>query len=114
MSNILQQIQLPVPPRPLVSQAFGDLIAKIVELVRWANQVTLYLQTLLAQFGNQLNNQVQLTPVTFAGLPSTPTAGTILAITDSNTAVWGAAAAGGGANTVLVWWNGASWTVFAK
>lgn len=35
-------------------------------------------------------------------------------ITDSNTAIWGATAAGSGTNHVLVRWNGSIWTVVGK
>jgi hypothetical protein len=35
-------------------------------------------------------------------------------ITDSNTATWGATAAGSGSNNVLVRWNGSVWTVVGK
>ncbi len=58
--------------------------------------------------------QLALSPLTFATLPAAPAAGTICYITDCNTNVWGANAAGGGTNKVLVWWNGTNWTVFAK
>jgi len=50
----------------------------------------------------------------FASLPSVPQEGMLMAITDSTTAVWGAAIAGGGANHVLGFFNGAAWTVVAK
>lgn len=48
--------------------------------------------------------------LTFATLP-TGVAGHVAYITDCNTATWGATAAGGGANKVLVWFNGTNWTV---
>jgi hypothetical protein len=51
------------------------------------------------------------TAVTFANVPGTPATGMVVAITDSNTATWGATIAGGGANTVLGWYNGTNWTV---
>lgn len=50
---------------------------------------------------------------TFAALPAGET-GMVATVTDSNTAVWGAAIAGGGANTVLAFYNGAAWTVAGK
>lgn len=50
------------------------------------------------------------TALTFATLP-TGVAGQVAYITDSNTATWGATVAGGGANKVLVWFNGTNWTV---
>ena len=49
--------------------------------------------------------------VTFAQLPSSPVAGMMYHVTNSNTATWGATAAGGGSNKVLVWYNGTNWTV---
>src|SRR5579885_605020 len=58
--------------------------------------------------------RLALSPLTFATLPASPAAGTICYITDCNINTWGATAAGGGADKVLVWWNGAHWTVFAQ
>lgn len=55
---------------------------------------------------------VALIGTTFASLPSAPEAGTIAYITNSNTATWRATAAAGGANKVLVWWDGSNWLVF--
>lgn len=40
-----------------------------------------------------------------------PTAGQLQLFTDSNTATWGATISGGGANTVLGFYNGTNWTV---
>lgn len=48
---------------------------------------------------------------TFANLPANPAEGQEFNITDSNTATWGATAAGGGANHVKVRYNGTNWTV---
>jgi hypothetical protein len=52
--------------------------------------------------------------VAFANLPGSPVAGMTACITDSNTNTWGATIAGGGANTVLAWYNGSNWTVTGK
>jgi hypothetical protein len=54
------------------------------------------------------------TAKTFATLPSSPVAGMQAYITDCNTTTWGATAAGGGANKVMVWYNGTYWTVMGK
>jgi hypothetical protein len=48
---------------------------------------------------------------TFADLPQAPTVGATMVVTDSNIATWGGVVAGGGANTVLAWWNGTAWKV---
>lgn len=53
-------------------------------------------------------------PVTFAKLPVNPTLGARAIVSDSTTNVWGAVIAGGGANQVLAFFNGASWTVLGK
>jgi hypothetical protein len=53
-------------------------------------------------------------PVKFAQLPGSALIGATAIITDSTTATWGATIAGGGANQVLGFWNGAHWTVAAK
>lgn len=52
--------------------------------------------------------------VAFASVPAAPVEGMLVGVTDSNTAVWGAAIAGGGANHVLAYYNGTSWTVAGK
>ena len=52
--------------------------------------------------------------VTFANLPAAPVAGMVYTVTDSTVNTWGTAIAGGGANTVLAFYNGAAWTVAAK
>jgi hypothetical protein len=52
-------------------------------------------------------------PVKFAALPI-PVIGTIAVVTDSTVAALGAVVAGGGASTVLCWWNGSNWTVIGK
>lgn len=49
---------------------------------------------------------------TFASLP-VALQGMLYTVTDSTTAVIGAAIAGGGLNTVLAWYNGANWIVVA-
>ncbi len=51
--------------------------------------------------------------VTFASLP-TGVEGMIRAISDSNTAVWGANITGTGGNHVLAYYNGTNWTVIGK
>ena len=50
----------------------------------------------------------------FSQLPSSPVEGMQFNITNSNTATWGAVAAGGGANRVLVRYNGTNWTVVGR
>jgi hypothetical protein len=52
----------------------------------------------------------------FADLPPPAklTVGEFAVITDSNTVVWGAVVAGGGANQILAWWTGAAWTVIGR
>lgn len=56
----------------------------------------------------------KLTPIAFASLPASPAEGWMAWVNDSNTATWGATAAGGGANKVLVVYNGTNWTVAGK
>ncbi len=52
-----------------------------------------------------------LPALTFGTLPASPIAGMTRYITNSNTATWGAPAAAGGTNKVMVWYNGTNWTV---
>jgi len=49
--------------------------------------------------------------LTFATLPVGVTPGTQAYITDCNTGVWGAVAAGGGTIHALLWFNGTAWHV---
>lgn len=55
-----------------------------------------------------------LTEVPFAQLPAAPTVGMISCVSDCNTNAWGAVAAAGGANKVLVFYNGTGWSVIGK
>lgn len=59
-------------------------------------------------------SEVVQTNLVFANLPSVPTEGMAIPVTDSNTATWGAAIAGGGSNHVLAYYDGTNWTVAAK
>lgn len=60
------------------------------------------------------NNAATPYAMAFADLPSAPVEGMERDINNSNTAVWGATAAGGGANHVKVRYNGTNWTVVGK
>lgn len=42
------------------------------------------------------------------------TVGTIATVSDSTTTTWGATVSGGGGSNVMVWCNGAAWTVVGK
>jgi hypothetical protein len=48
---------------------------------------------------------------TYANRPPSPTTGNQACFTDSNTTIWGATIAGGGASNVMAWYNGTNWTV---
>jgi hypothetical protein len=54
------------------------------------------------------------TGVPFASLPSAPTKGEKVTVSDSNTATWGATVAGGGSNVIEARFNGSVWTVEGK
>jgi hypothetical protein len=66
--------------------------------------------------GLAARDYVRIEPLAFATLPacSVTIKGRMAYITDSNTNVWGATAAAGGANNVGVSCNGTVWTVFSK
>ncbi len=55
-----------------------------------------------------------LTQITFSELPSSPTTGLIVSISDSNTETWGATVSDGGSYSILAWYNGTNWTVLGK
>jgi hypothetical protein len=69
--------------------------------------------TLIANIGALGDTKVGA--VTYANLPATPSAGTIITVTDATVNTWGTTiSAGGGSNTVLAFYNGTAWTVAAK
>ena len=56
-----------------------------------------------------INNTLSITPVTFAALPTSPTAGQLAVITDASSITYRGDAAGGGTDVALVMWNGTKW-----
>ena len=66
--------------------------------------------------GGFSNAALTMRPTTLGGLPacSSRNEGTLRAITDSITNLWGATIAGGGSNHVLAYCDGSHWTVAAK
>jgi hypothetical protein len=53
--------------------------------------------------------------VAFASLPGSPVRGMQYVVTDATVNAWGATVSvGGGGDVVLVWYNGAAWTVIGK
>jgi hypothetical protein len=61
-------------------------------------------------------NQVTFKKLAFASLPAcaTGTEGSLMPVTNSTTATWGATITGGGANHVLAYCDGTNWTVAAS
>jgi hypothetical protein len=106
-----------MPPSPQSSFATPALGA--VSNTPFTDQnglLTLSALTLLQQICNALFGTTALTVQTvFSGLPSSPTRGETATITDSNTNAWGAVISGGGAYTVMAWFNSSgNWTVIGK
>lgn len=64
----------------------------------------------------KISNLMFPSPIAFVTLPvcSATTEGSQQTVADSTTNTWGANAAGGGANRVLLYCNGTNWTVSAK
>jgi hypothetical protein len=58
-----------------------------------------------------MGGQLRLKVLTVATLPGAPVQGDTAIVTDSNTAVYNATVAGGGANIVEVFYNGTNWKV---
>jgi hypothetical protein len=54
---------------------------------------------------------LQLSPVAFASLPAVPLSGMVSCVSNSSVNGFGNTANGSGALKVLVWYNGANWTV---
>jgi hypothetical protein len=75
--------------------------------------ITTLIQYIETNFDGVVAQTVQTSPVTFAQLPNAATAGagTRAFVTDSNTATFAATVAGGGANAVPVYSDGANWKV---
>jgi hypothetical protein len=72
-----------------------------------------------SQWLNALRAAVNITPgnslpLLFVNLPSPPTTGMILVVTDAMTDAWGDIVAGGGLLTVAAFYNGSNWTVIGK
>ncbi len=59
----------------------------------------------------QTFNRANTTPTTFAGLPATPAQGDRGLITDASATTFASVAAGGGANIVPVYYDGANWLI---
>jgi hypothetical protein len=69
---------------------------------------------LTAENGVTINDVLALTPVAFADLPASPTAGMIAAITDSDSISWGDVVTGGGGDVATVNYDGANWRVMGR
>lgn len=87
----------------MLSQAINSLADDV------ANAVTFTIATLASTTVN--TTTLKLAQVAFASLPASPVVGMLACVNNSNTAVWGATIAGGGANKVLAFYNGTNWTV---
>ena len=72
----------------------------------WLQHIALAANTLM-----QWANQPRLVPLTVATLPQQPLDGMIAYVTDSTVST--GSPVGGGTTKALVWYNGASWRVFA-
>jgi hypothetical protein len=86
-----------------------------------AGQASTNLQTWQNSGGTALaailpTGQYRFIGVTVASLPAAAAAnaGAIAYVTDANATTIGTTVAGGGANTVLVWSNGADWRIYAN
>lgn len=101
---------------PLITQLSGG-----DNIVLWVpNQgdsrrasITTLIQYIEGNFGDVVAATIQTQPVTFGQLPNPTVAGTGTRafVTDSNTATFAAVVAGGGANAVPVYSDGADWRV---
>lgn len=92
---------------PPIHLALLEVAGKIAE--QWRRYFTIEHDTLSAVL-----SAIGSTSGVFTALPATPTAGMLRTVTNSTTNVWGAVVAGGGAFTVLAYYNGTAWTVCGK
>lgn len=91
-----------------------DLLTASQHSVRAINNLSGKLDSLVTAT-KVVHSGLYALPYTFGQLPTASTVTGLMAyVTDSNTNVWGATIAGGGANVVLAWSNGANWTVVGK
>lgn len=87
----------------------GMTVSGVKQFINYANG-----KFVVDSAGSLTAHDLNVPEVAFAGLPGSPAIGTIANISDSNTVVWGANAAGSGSNHVQVRWNGTNWTVVGK
>lgn len=102
-------------------QLFAGEFSNSIELSNTALSVAAPIVDLAATTSINLGTPVvnvsdvlKLAPQAFASLPVAPEEGMMAWVNDSNTAVWGATIADGGANKVLAVFNGTTWTVAGK
>jgi hypothetical protein len=104
----------------VIPAALGFTDTDVINLMRsykggWASQATVAAGGQVGILDHQrFRGNLIVPPLTFATLPSSPAAGMMSYITDSNTSTHGATAAAGGANKVMVWYNGTNWTVMGS
>jgi hypothetical protein len=100
--------------RPFVPASYPKFEAGVQqylagEFTKLAQSVKIIIQTMVVR-----ETRTAQPVSTYANRPSSPLEGDWAIITDSNTAVWGATVAAGGANRVLARYNNAgNWTVVA-
>ena len=85
----------------------GLATSAIMLLIQAWNSNTAALSSLIGTLGKV----VSIASYTFANLPASPGIGQLAVCTNANANTWGTAITGAGADTVLVWYNGAAWTV---
>ncbi len=95
----------------LTNIAVGNVAANVIQGGGVTNVDHIYTPVQFTQHGHAV-----ITAGLFVNTPpcAAGTVGALSTVTDSNTATWGAVIAAGGANKVLAFCNGTSWTVAGK
>ena len=102
-------------PVPGTSVTSLDSITGAVTLVAGANFIIVDNSPSPGDISIKMTSTINLVPALFATLPAASgVEGTLAAVTDSTTAVWGATITGGGTDHVLAYSDGTNWTVAAS
>lgn len=102
----------PLPGQGTASS--GDVVTQLKGITSQLSTANSNMLTLITAL-QAINFPQSLKGYTVAGLPSSPSIGSLAYITDGTAGLaWGAPATGGHSTTYLCWWNGAAWTVVGK
>lgn len=102
----------PGTPTPPQGTAGGtDIVVQLQGIVRQLSSSNTNASAIISAL-QAINFPQNVKGYTVAGLPSSPTIGTVAYVTDGTSGLsWGNTVTGGHSTKYLVWYNGAAWTV---